>query len=108
MVGFQDMMKKAQALQTKMAGLEEKLKELEVEGSAGGGMVKIVLSGKNEARKVSIDKTLIKESEQEILEDLLLAALNDAHQKIEVSKQKEMSDAMGGMTLPPGMKIPGF
>ncbi|MSO53945.1 MAG: YbaB/EbfC family nucleoid-associated protein [Rhodospirillales bacterium] len=106
MVNFSQMMKQAQELQAKMAAVQEKLGQIEVTGSSGGGMVKVTLSGKAEARKVKIDPSLMNGAEIEVLEDLLVAAVNDAKSKVEAEVAKEMSDVTGGLKLPPGF-LPG-
>jgi hypothetical protein len=101
-----NMMKQAQQMQAKMAEMQEKLGDLEVEGHAGGGMVAVTLNGKGEARKVKIDKTLCDPEETEVLEDLLVAAINDAKGKVESQVQEETSKVMGDLKLPPGFKMP--
>ena len=98
------MMKQAQEIQTKISDMQESLTDIEVTGQAGGGMVKVILSGKNEARAVNIDPSLI--SDIEVLEDLLVAAINDARAKVEAAAQEKMSEITGGLQLPPGMKLP--
>ena len=106
MVNFGNMMKQAQQLQKKMAEAQEKLNEIEVEGTSGGGLVKITSSAKGNFKRISIDNSLIKEDEKEILEDLIIAAINDAKQKAETVSQEEMKSLTGGLPLPPGMKLP--
>ena len=106
MVNFGNMMKQAQQLQKKMAEAQEKLNEIEVEGSSGGGLVKIITTAKGSFKKISIDDSLIKIDEKEILEDLIVAAINDAKQKGETVTQEEMKSLTGGLPLPPGMKLP--
>ena len=100
------MMKQAKQLQEKMQGLQEEVAAMSIEGSAGGGMVSVVMSGKNEMKSVRIDPSLLKPEEAEILEDLLVAACNDARAKAEVALQEKMQELTGGMNLPPGMKLP--
>ena len=100
------MLKQAKELQAKMAGMQEELADLEITGVSGGGMVKVTLNGKGEARKLSIDPALINGEEAGVLEDLNLAAFNDAKGKIEQTVQEKMSDLTGGLPLPPGMKLP--
>jgi len=99
-------MKQAQQMQTKMAELQEQLAGLEVAGSAGGGMVQVTMSGKGELRGVKIDPTLANPDDVEVLEDLIMAAANDAKAKVEVRVQEEMQKLTGGMQLPPGMQLP--
>ncbi len=101
-----NMMKKAQELQKKMGEVQEKLNSIEVEGSSGGGLVKVVSTAKGEIKKILIDESLFKKEEKEITEDLIVAAINDAKQKGEVASQEEMKNITGGMSLPPGMKLP--
>tara|TARA_B100001123_G_C15010871_1_gene907506 strand:+ start:289 stop:612 length:324 start_codon:yes stop_codon:yes gene_type:complete len=106
MNNFNDMMKKAQEMQSKMKEMQESLASLEVEGSSGGGVVKIVMNCKNEIKKIDIDPSIIKNDEKEVLEDLLMAAINDAKTKAEEKSQDEMKKLTGGLGLPPGMKMP--
>ena len=106
MVNIGNMMKQAQQLQKKMADAQEKLNSIEVEGIAGGGMVKILATAKGEVKRVMIDDSLLLKDEKEILEDLIVAAINDAKQKGEEVSQEEMKSITGGMPLPPGMKLP--
>ena len=106
MVNFGNMMKQAQQLQKKMAEAQDKLNEIEVEGTSGGGLVKIIATAKGSFKKISIDNSLIKTDEKEILEDLIVAAINDAKQKGETSAQEHMKSLTGGLSLPPGMKLP--
>ena len=101
-----NMLKEAQKLQSRMAEMQEKLAEAELSGSSGGGMVAITLNGKGEMRKVKIDPSLAEPAETEILEDLIVAAFNDAKAKVEAHVQEEMGKLTGGMALPPGMKLP--
>ena len=86
--------------------MQEKLAELEITGSAGGGMVAVTLNGKGEMRKVKIDPSLADPNEVEILEDLIVAANNDAKIKVESLVQEEMGKMTGGMNLPGGLKLP--
>ncbi len=106
MVNFGNMMKQAQQLQKKMAEAQDKLNEIEVEGNSGGGLVKITATAKGTFKRISIDSTLLKNDEKEILEDLIIAAINDAKQKGETVAQEEMKSLTGGLPLPPGMKLP--
>ena len=106
MNNFNDMMKKAQEMQKKVQEIQDTLSNLEVEGNSGGGMVKIVMNCKNEVKKINIDPSLIKQDEKEIMEDLIVAALNDAKSKAEEKSQEEMKKLTGGLGLPPGMKMP--
>lgn len=101
-----NMLKQAQELQGKMADMQAKLSDLELEGSAGGGMVAVTLNGKGEVRRVKIDPALVDPNEVEILEDLLVAAFNDAKAKVEAHVQQEMGKLTGGLNLPAGLKLP--
>ena len=104
MKNFGQMMKQAQELQAKMAEMQEQLAALEVTGGAGGGMVAVTLNGKGEARRVKIDPSLT--GEVEVLEDLLVAAFNDAKGKAEAMMAERMAGLTGGLALPPGFKLP--
>lgn len=106
MNNFNNMIKQAQDLQKKMAEAQEKVETLEAEGISGGGIVKITINGKNNVTSVSIDETAIDKNEKEILEDLIVAAFNDARDKIQRKIADEMSSLTGGIKLPPGMKLP--
>jgi DNA-binding YbaB/EbfC family protein len=99
------MMKKAQQLQSKMQELQAELDHVEVEGTAGGGMVTVRMTAKGEAKAVSIDPSLIKVEEREILEDLLVTAHNDARRKAEAAMQEKMQALTGGLGLPPGLGL---
>ncbi len=101
-----NMMKEAQKLQSRMAEMQQKLAETEMTGSAGGGMVNVTLTGKGEMRKVKIDPSLADPAEMEILEDLIVAATNDAKAKIDQHLQAEMAQLTGGLPMPPGFKLP--
>tara|TARA_B100000886_G_C20213708_1_gene403478 strand:+ start:325 stop:630 length:306 start_codon:yes stop_codon:yes gene_type:complete len=100
------MLKQAQELQKKMADAQKKVEELEAEGSSGGGLVKVRVNGKNITTSISIDDSLISKDEKEILEDLIMAALNDARENVQKKIAEEMSSLTGGLKLPPGMKLP--
>ena len=106
MNNFSDMMKKAQEMQKKMKEIQDSLSNLEVEGTSGGGIVKIIMNCKNEVKKIDIDPSIIKNDEKEVMEDLIIAALNDAKSKAEEKSQEEMKKLTGGLGLPPGMKMP--
>jgi len=100
------MMKQAQAMQAKMAEMQEKLAQLEVSGQSGAGMVQATLNGKSELRGLKIDPSLIDPGEVEVLEDLIVAAVNDAKTKVEAKVAEEMKNVTGGLELPPGMSLP--
>jgi DNA-binding YbaB/EbfC family protein len=99
------LMKQAQQMQENMRRMQEQLASVEVEGQAGSGMVKVVMSCKHEVRRVSIDASLGGE-DREMLEDLLTAAFNDAARKVEETVSQRMSGMTAGMGLPPGFKLP--
>lgn len=98
------MMQKAQRMQENMQKVQEELTRLEVTGQAGGGVVKVTITGKMEARKVAIDPSAL--GDAEMLEDLLVAALNDAVAKANEESNRRMAAVTAGMPLPPGMKLP--
>ena len=100
------MMKQAQQMQARMAELQAQLETVELTGASGGGMVQVTLNGKGEMKKLKIDKSLIDPNEGEVLEDLVLAAFNDAKGRVEAHVQAEMAKLTGGLQLPPGMKLP--
>jgi DNA-binding YbaB/EbfC family protein len=100
------MMKQAQQMQARMAELQAALDQAEVTGQSGGGMVTITTSAKGDPRKVKIDPSLINPGDAEVLEDLIVAALRDARQKGEALVQEEMGKLTGGLSLPPGFKLP--
>ncbi len=99
------LMKQAQKMQEDMQKTQEELANMEVTGEAGGGLVSVVMTGRHDLRKVSIDDSLMKE-DKEMLEDLLAAAVNDAVRHIERETKDKMSGMTSGMGLPPGMKLP--
>ena len=103
---FLGMMKKAEELQKNMQQMQEQLGQATVDGSSGGGLVTVTLSGKGEMKGLKIDPSLFKEDEVEILEDLILAAHNDAKAKVEAEMQKKTSELTAGLPIPPGMKLP--
>jgi DNA-binding YbaB/EbfC family protein len=105
MADFMGMMKQAAQLQSKMQELQAELDRMEIEGTAGGGMVTVTLTGKGDLKGVRIDDSLIKPDEKEILEDLLVAAHADAKRKSEALLQDKMKDLTGGLPLPPGLKL---
>jgi DNA-binding YbaB/EbfC family protein len=100
------LMKKAQEMQSKMADVQAELDNLMVEGQSGGGMVKVVMSAKGALKSVSIDPSLFKPEEREIVEDLIVAAHEDARRKGEEAAAEKMKEVTAGLPLPPGMKLP--
>jgi DNA-binding YbaB/EbfC family protein len=100
------MMKQAKELQARMEAMQQEVAALEVDGSAGGGLVKVTMNGKGEMKKISIDPSLMKPEEAEIVEDLVVAACNDARTKAEAKLAEKMREMTGGLQLPPGMKLP--
>jgi DNA-binding YbaB/EbfC family protein len=105
MADFMGLMKQAAQMQQKMEALQAELDQVTVEGAAGGGVVIVRLSGKGELKGVSLDASLMKPDEKEIVEDLLVAAHADARRKAEVLLQDKMKQLTGGLPLPPGMKL---
>jgi len=105
-MNLQKVMKQAQDMQTKMAEMQARLELEEVDGLAGGGLVRVRINGKNMMLKVSIDDSLMKVEEKEMLEDLLVAAYNDARGKIDSTTTDQMSKLTSGLNLPPGFKLP--
>ena len=99
------MMKQAQEIQGRMQKMQEDLVNLEVEGQSGAGLVKVKLNGKLDARSLKIDPSLIKPEEAEMLEDLIVAAFQDAKGKAEAAVQAKMQEVTGGLSLPPGLKL---
>lgn len=100
------MMKQAQEMQAKMAEMQSKLDQVEVTGSAGGGLITLTLNGKGELRRIKIDPSLVDPAEVEVLEDLVVAAFNDGKSKVETHVAEEMAKLTGGLKLPPGIKLP--
>jgi DNA-binding YbaB/EbfC family protein len=98
-----NMLKQAQQMQTRMQEMQAKLEAMEVEGASGGGMVKVLLSGKGDLRRVAIDPSLMAADEKDVLEDLLVAAHADAKQKVEATMAEEMQKATAGMNIPGGL-----
>ena len=101
-----NMMKQAQEMQAKMGALQEQLSQTEMTGAAGGGLVQVTMNGKGELRAVRIDPSLVDPDGVEVLEDLILAAANDAKAKVETYVAGEMQKLTGGLSLPPGFQLP--
>lgn len=104
--GMGAMMKQAQQMQERMQKAQQEIASLEVVGEAGAGMVKVTMLGNHNVRRVAIDPSLMSEDDQEMLEDLIAAAVNDAVRRVEVASKEKMAAVTGGMNLPPGMKLP--
>ena len=100
------MMKQAQEMQSKMSEMQDKLSELEVTGSSGGGLIEITMSGKHQVKALKIDESLVDKDDREVLEDLIIAAINDARAKVDKAVNEKMSELTGGLQLPPGLKLP--
>ena len=100
------LMKQAQQMQQKMAEMQAELETVEMTGVAGGGMVQLTLNGKGDVKRVKIDKAVVDPAETEVLEDLIVAAFNDARQKVNAHAESEMQKLTGGLALPGGMKLP--
>jgi DNA-binding YbaB/EbfC family protein len=103
--GLGNLMKQAQVMQERMQKLQEELAQVEVTGEAGAGLVKITITGSHNVRRVSIDPSLLQD-DQEMLEDLIAAAFNDANRRSEELNKSKMAELTGGMQLPPGFKMP--
>jgi nucleoid-associated protein EbfC len=103
--GLGGLMKQAQKMQEDMQKVQAELANMEVDGQAGGGLVRVVMTGKHEVRRVSIDPSLF-EDDRDMIEDLVAAAVNDAVHKAEAAAQERMSGLTAGMGLPAGMKLP--
>jgi len=99
------LMKQAQAMQQKMQDVQAELDTVEVEGAAGGGMVRLTMTAKGQLKAVSIDPSLLTADEKEIVEDLIVAAANDARTKAERVMQERMAEVTKGLPLPPGLKL---
>jgi nucleoid-associated protein EbfC len=105
MPDFLGLMKQAAQLQSKMQAMQAELDQIEVEGTAGGGMLSVILTAKGDLKGIRIDDSLLKPSEKEILEDLLVAAHADARRKAEAVLQEKMKSLTGGLPLPPGLGL---
>ena len=103
--GIGNLMKQAQQLQANMQKAQAEIAAMEVTGESGGGMVKVTINGRHEAKRVQIDP-LVPLDDREMIEDLVAAAINDAVHRLETTSQEKMAGLMGGMNLPPGLKLP--
>ena len=99
-------MKQVQDMQSRMSEMQAKLADMEMTGASGGGMVQATMNGKGELKRMKIDPSLIAPAESEVLEDLIVAAVNDAKSKVDDYSQTEMGKLTGGLPLPPGLKLP--
>ena len=106
MTNISQIMKQAKEMQEKMAEVQKKVEEAEVQGSSGGNSVTVTMNGKHELKKIKIEPSLIDKNEVEVLEDLIVAAMNDATKKISENMSTELGSLSSGMGLPPGMKLP--
>ncbi|KAJ6645008.1 Nucleoid-associated protein [Pseudolycoriella hygida] len=106
MANFNQFLKQAQSMQKKMQEMQDQMANTEYTGTAGGGLVYIKITGRGVMQEVHIDPSLLKESEKEIVEDLIVAAFNDARRKADEDSQDSMSNAFGSIDLPPGLKLP--
>ncbi|MSP83463.1 MAG: YbaB/EbfC family nucleoid-associated protein [Alphaproteobacteria bacterium] len=106
MTNLGKMLKQAQALQSQMGAMQAQLADMTVAGVAGAGMVEATMSGKGELRALKIDPVLVDPKDVSILEDLVVAAINDARAKVDATVAAEMAKLTGGLSLPPGMKLP--
>jgi DNA-binding YbaB/EbfC family protein len=101
-----NLMKQAQQMQARMEEMQAKLAAAEITGQSGGGMVSVTLTGKGAAKSVKIDPSLIDPQDPEVLEDLIVAAINDARAKLDIFTQEKMAEVTGGLQLPGGLKLP--
>jgi DNA-binding YbaB/EbfC family protein len=105
MADFLGLMKQATELKSKMEAMQAELDRIEVEGTAGGGMVTVTMTAQGEVKSVNLDPSLMKPDEKEIIEDLIVAAHADARRKAEAQRQEKMKNLTGGLPLPPGLKL---
>ena len=105
MTDFTDLIAQAKKMQEKIKETQEVLKKIEVEGISGGNTIKVIMNGEGELKRISLDENLLKES-KEIVEDLIVAAHNDAKSKLKKKTSEEISKVTGGVSLPPGFKLP--
>jgi DNA-binding YbaB/EbfC family protein len=103
--GIGNLMKQAQQMQANMQKAQEEVANMEVEGQAGGGLVKVTMTGRHDVKRISIDDSVLQD-DKEMLEDLIAAAVNDAVRQVEKVSQEKMSSLTAGFNLPPGMKLP--
>ncbi|BEU03612.1 nucleoid-associated protein [Agarivorans sp. OAG1] len=103
--GMGNLMKQAQQMQDKMQRAQEEIAKMEVTGESGAGLVKVVMLGNHNVRRVELDESLM-DDDKDMIEDLLAAAVNDAVRRVEETSKEKMADVTGGMQMPPGMKMP--
>lgn len=106
MANINQLLKQAQNMQAKMQEMQSQLESSEFEGKSGGGLVHLKVTGKGDLKSISIDRTIINPDDKEMLEDLIVAAYNDAKSKADAASAESMSGALGGLSLPPGFKLP--
>jgi len=106
MKNFADLLKQAKQIESMAQDMQVRLAALEVTGASGGGLVHVILGGKGDMRRINVDKSLLNPDETEVLEDLIVAAHNDAKAKLEAEMASEMQKVTGGLPLPPGFKLP--
>ena len=100
------MMKQVQEMQDKMQLMQDKMKDISIDGVSGAGMITVTLNGKGMVTKIKIDPSIIDPQEVEMLEDLIVAAVNDARSKVDIKVSEKMQEVSGGLSLPPGFKLP--
>ena len=105
MKGLQDLMKQAQQLQERLGEVQQSLERIEVNGESGGGLVRVVMTGRHELRSVHLEPSLVRE-DREVIEDLVAAAVNDAARRLEQRRKDALAEATGGLGLPPGFGLP--
>lgn len=105
MKGLDDLLRQAQQMQSQLQKAQETMQRLEVRGEAGGGLVRVTLSGRHDVRAVHIEPSLLRE-DREVIEDLVAAAFNDAVRRVEALQRERLAEATGGLELPPGLKLP--
>lgn len=103
--GVGNMMKQVQQMQAKMEKVQAELEQMEIEGAAGGGMVKVIVNGKSEVRSITIDPSVVEKEEVDMLQDMIMAAINNAHQKAQEIQSEKMSAVTGGLNIP-GLNLP--
>ncbi len=106
MVNINQFLKQAQEMQKKMEDLKSRIAITEYHGKSGGDLVSLSINGESQLKSISIDSSILKPEEKELVEDLIIAAFNDAKNKMEADSQTQISSSLGGMRLPPGMKLP--